>query len=261
MKTFNYRLPVLLVLLILLIWQAAIPVAIGQDDPASAVQAVTAKALETRIAAQEHLDEWAVERSNLQARWDAARAQVAYLEQRVALQHERTEALERAGDDLARRLAESQRLEASLEDTLRVILRDLESAVDRDLPFLPAERARRLAHVQRELGDPGITQADKLRRVFEAVLIEARYGGALEVYQDNIVVDGEQLTCDLLMIGRLALFWLTPDQERGGVWDPAAAAFRAVSGKPLESIRRAMEMATRRRPAGVLALPLGSVEP
>jgi len=248
-------------LLVLLVCQVAIPAAIGQDDPARAVEAVAAEALATRVTTQEHLDGWAAERADLQTRWDAARAQVAYLQERVALQRERTEALERSGDDLARRLTESQRLASCIEDTLRVILRDLARVVAHDLPFLPTERARRLDRVRRELDDPGITQADKLRRVFEAVQIEASYGGALEVYQDGIVVDGEPLTCDLLMIGRLALFWLTPDQRRGGVWDPATAAYRTVSGKSLESIRLAMEMATRRRLAGVLDLPLGSVEP
>jgi hypothetical protein len=236
----------------------------AQDDPAAraeqAEQAAT-EAVQTRAAAQQDLDRWAAERAELQARWDAAAAQVEYLEQRATLERERVAALEAAGQELARRLEESRRLEASLEDTLLVILDDLEDLVAHDLPFLPEERAARLDRVRGALSDPGATPADKLRRTLEAVLIEARYGGTLEVSQDRIRVGGEELTCDLLMVGRLGLFWLTPDRARGGAWDPAQQAFTEQDGEALDSIRRAVDMATRRRPAGVLPLPLGTVEP
>ena len=46
------------------------------------------------------------------------------------------------------------------------------------------------AHQSPAVGDPAADSADKLRRTLEAVLIEARYGGALELYQDRITVAG-----------------------------------------------------------------------
>jgi len=231
------------------------------QDPARETEQAAGEALDARRDSQEQLDGWATERAALKLRWQAAEAQVAYLEERAALERERLAALEAAGDELARRLEESQRLESSLEDTLLVILRDLETAVTDDLPFLPEERDRRLVSVRRELSDPAADSADKLRRVLEAVLVEARYGGALEVYQDRITVAGEELTCDLLYVGRLGLFWLTPDMTRGGSWDTAGNAFVELDGSDLDAIRHASEMATRRRAPGVLALPLGTVAP
>jgi hypothetical protein len=231
------------------------------QDPAEETAATAGEALDTRLDSQEQLDDWAAERAELRRRWETAQAQVAYLEERVALERQRLTALEAAGDELARRLEESQRLESSLEDTLLVILQRLDEAVAADLPFLPDERTNRLATVRRELGDPGADSADKLRRVLEVVLIEAQYGGALEVYQDRITVAGEDLTCDLLYVGRLGLFWLTPDMTRGGTWDPAAGVYTELTGRELDAVRRAVEMATRRRAAGVLALPLGKVAP
>jgi hypothetical protein len=247
---------------------AAAPIAIraqsqdkAGDSAAARLAAAANEVLETERATQERLDDWAAERTALQARWDAAQAQVRYLEERTALQRGRVEALEAAGRELARRLEESQRLETSLEDTLLAILGRLEEAVERDLPFLEQERARRMTTVRRELGDPAASAADKLRRVLEAVLIEARYGGAFEIYQERIAVGAEELTSDLLYVGRLGLFWLTPDAARGGMWDPAAAAFIELQGRELDAVRRAVEMASRRRPAGVQALPLGRVAP
>jgi len=241
--------------------------AVAQDtarqtqDPASETVQTAGEALDTRRQSQQQLDNWAAEREQLQQRWRAAEAQVQYLEERTALERDRLAALQAAGDELARRLEESQRLESSLEDTLLVILRDLDTAVAADLPFLPEERARRLRSVRAELSDPAADSADKLRRVLEAVLIEARYGGALEVYQDRIDVAGEEVTADLLYVGRLALYWLTPDRTRGGAWDTVDQAFVPLEGDDLDAVRRAAEMATRRRAPGVLALPLGEVAP
>jgi hypothetical protein len=231
----------------------------GAQDAADELSAAAESSQATRRATQEELDDWAAERAALKQRWDVARAQVDYLEERVALERERLLSLEAAGDELERRLAESRRLESSLEDTLLGVLGRLDRAVARDLPFLPEERAVRLATVRRELGDAAATPADKLRRVLEALLIETRYGGALELNQDRITVDGAEFTCDLLHVGRLGLYWLTPDEKRGGMWDPAAARFVELTGDELESVRRAVQMAARRRAVGVQTLPLGRV--
>lgn len=229
------------------------------QDPAQEITREAGQSQDTRRATQQELDDWAGERASLEARWENAQAQVAYLEERAQLERDRLAALTAAGDELARRLEESRRLEASLEDTLLSILGHLDTAVAGDLPFLAEERHTRLRTVRRELGDPAATPADKLRRVLEALLIETRYGGAMEVYQERITVAGEELTCDLLYVGRLGLFWLTPDEVRGGAWNPATAGFGELDGDELESVRHAVQMAQRRRPVGVQNLPLGRV--
>ena len=76
------------------------------------------------------------------------------------MERQRAEQIEAAADELARRLEESRRLEASLEDTLLVILRRLDAAVAVDLPFLPAERAERLASVLERIDE---TRAEAVR--------------------------------------------------------------------------------------------------
>jgi hypothetical protein len=237
-------------------------VALAQaPDTAETVAQAAREAQDIRRDTQRRQDDWAAEQAALLDRLETARRQVTYLEDRVALERDRAEALEASADELARRLDESVRLEASLEDTLLAILRRLDHAVAADLPFLPDERANRLRTVRAELGDPAADAAEKLRRVLEAVLIEARYGGAVELDQGRIDVAGEELTCDLLHVGRLALFWLTPDRARGGAWDPVSCAYVEHDGDALDAVRRAADMATRRRTPGVLALPVGRVAP
>jgi len=247
--------------IVLVLALGAVALGARGQDPARRIQETAGEALATRQRTQDQLDRWATERADLEARWRTAAGQVAYLEERVRVARERTATVEAAAAELDRRLAEVARLEASLDDSLLAILGRLETAVAADLPFLPQERRDRLAAVRHELGDPAAPAAEKLRRLLEALLIEAGYGGALEVVQDRIAVDGETLTCDLLQVGRLGLFWLTPDGSRGGGWDSARGAFVELEGRALDAVRRAAEVAGRRRPAGVLALPLGRVAP
>ena len=106
---------------------------------------------------------------------------------------------------------------------------------------------------------PDVTSAEKLRRLLESLLVEAGYGSSVEVTEERIEVDGEELYVDLLRIGRLSLFWMTPDGERVGEYERGAAAWKELDSRHKRSVTAAMEMATRMRPVELLALPLGRI--
>ena len=125
----------------------------------------------------------------------------------------------------------------------------------------PEERAARLASLRLELARPDVSGAEKLRRLLEALQIEAGYGSTAEVYQERIVVAGDSLHVDLLRVGRLSLFWRTPDGRRVGEYDRVAAEWTELPGKYKRSIARAMEMTTRRRAFDLIALPIGRISP
>ena len=95
----------------------------------------------------------------------------------------------------------------------------------------------------------------------EALQIEAQYGGTVEVYQDRITVAGESVHTDILRLGRLSLFWMTPDGRRAGQYDEAADQWVELPGKYRRSIQRTMEMTTRMRPTAIVELPIGRVAP
>jgi len=210
---------------------------------------------------QQQLDEWAGTREELELRYRTAKANVAYLRERLARQQDKAAALDDAVAELNRRLDESGRLNAVIEDTLSVVLGRLERAVARDLPFLPEERGARLAGLRRELAEPDVGAAEKLRRLLEALMIEAQYGETVEVTPRTVTISGEEIHADVLRIGRLALFWRSPDGKRVGTWDPVAGQWTELGGGDSRTIGRAMEMATRMRPVELIALPLGSITP
>jgi hypothetical protein len=219
----------------------------------------TEQAIDTRQGTQQRQDEWSDEKSDLVRRFRSATASVQWLRGRKAEETAQAQALDDRVAELERRLDEADRLEGSMQDTLMVIFHRLEESVAAGLPFLPEERSLRLASVQDELVRPDVTSAEKLRRLLEALQVEAGYASNVEVYQDMIEIDGEQIHVDVLRIGRVALFWRTPDGDRVGNFDPAAGRWTELPGSAKRRIVLAMEMAIKMRPMELIDLPLGRI--
>ena len=225
------------------------------------LQETVQESVSTRQDTQGRLDGWAEEKADLTNRFRAARANVEWLRGRRSDELEKVTALEGRVAEMGRRLIEAQRLENSIQDSLMVILVTLEESVRGGLPFLPEERDLRLESVRRDLVQPDVPSAEKLRRLLEALQVEAGYASTVEVYQDRIQIDGQDLHADILRLGRLSLFWRTPDGDRMGLYDRAADSWVELSGRHDRAIARAMEMATRMRPMELIDLPLGRIEP
>ncbi|HPF69231.1 MAG TPA: DUF3450 domain-containing protein [Candidatus Krumholzibacteria bacterium] len=209
---------------------------------------------------QQQLDTWAGDREALEVRYRTAQANIAYLQERVAREEDKARALDDAIAELDRRLDESARLKTVVGDTMAAVLGRLETAVARDLPFLPRERSERLAGLRRLLAEPTAGEAEKLRRLLEALIIEASYGESVEVAPQAVVLGNEEIHVDVLRVGRVAMFWRSPDGRRVGAWDPGAGAWTELPKGESRTIGRAMEMATRMRPVELIALPLGRID-
>ncbi len=251
------RMTFLATLLLLLL---AVAPATAQTDAKDAAEVVD-DTVDIQQQTQQRQEDWAAERSDLLVRYREAKANVQYLTERVALESEKSAALDERIAELRRRLAESQRLAASVQDTMNAVLVRLEDWFARDLPFLPAERATRLASLREELVRPDVASAEKLRRLLEALQVEAGYGATVEVYQDQIELMGEDLFVDVLRLGRLSLFWRTSDGKRVGEYDRGSGCWVELPGKHNRSIMLAMEMASRMRPVELINLPLGRIAP
>lgn len=232
----------------------------AQNEADQALQD-TREAITTRQQTQQDKDGWSDEQAALVARFRAAQASVTWLTDRKSEEEARTAAVEDRVAELERRLDEADRLTGSMQDTLLVIFDRLEESLAQSLPFLPEERRLRLESLSGELVRPDVAAGEKLRRLLEALQVEAGYGATVEVYQDGITVDGEELHVDVLRLGRVALFWRTSDGDRVGTFDPATGVWTELPGSARRNIALAMEMATRMRPVEIIGLPLGRIAP
>ena len=137
----------------------------------------------------------------------------------------------------------------------------LEAWVEKDLPFLPEERAGRLRLLREGLARTDISGAEKLRQLLEALLVECEYGDTVEVYEQRIEVEGEPIFAIVFRLGRLSIFWQTPDRARVGEYDRVTNRWVELPGRYARSISAALEMAEKRRPIELLRLPVGRISP
>lgn len=242
---------------------SAVGIGLAQSDQPEAreVAETVDGTVEIQKQTQQQQEDWADERAELLSRYNEATASVQYLTDRVALASDRSAALDARIAELRRRLEESGRLAESVQDTMNSVLNRLEEWIARDLPFLPVERMDRLGSLREEIARPDVASAEKLRRLLEALQVEAGYGSTIEVYQDQIDLGGEPLFVDILRLGRMSLFWRTSDGQRVGEFDHGTKQWVELPGKYDRNIMLAMEMATRIRPVELIDLPLGRIAP
>jgi hypothetical protein len=220
-----------------------------------------AKTVETHQQTQQKQQAWAEEKSDLGARYRSAKAQVDYLEKKKAFEEKEVAELDEGITELQRRMVESVRLNDSLQDSLNAVVNQLENWVRRDVPFLMEERNARIASVREAIARPDVAPAEKLRRVLEALQVEANYGNVAEVSQEKIRVGEEEIFADVIRVGRVSVFWRSPDGKRVGEYDRATGSWVELESRHTHSINELREMVLRLRSTKVVSLPLGRIQP
>ena len=207
---------------------------------------------DTRLTAEA----WNTEREDLLARVRELKSEARWLDFQVEKHQGYVRQREEEVAGLERDVEQAERLRRFLEPFLEETVDRLETFVQGDLPFLEGERKQRLASLREAMDDyrPGL--GEKLRRVLEALVVEARYGINPEKSTETIELDGEPTQVELLRLGRVALYYLSFDGSRGGVMDPATRQWISLSRDDTESLSLAMEMADRRRVMELVDLPL-----
>lgn len=229
--------------------------ATGPDSLATTV----GRTVETARQTQGRLDDWSKDRKDLELRYRNAKANLAYLQERLDRETARSNALDHDVNELQRSLDESVRLKAGIADTMRVVLDRLEASVAADLPFLPEERQARLANLHKLMARDDAEAAEKLRILLEALLVEAQYGSSVEVTPAEVVVAGQTIHADVLRIGRLAIYWRSPDGKRAGTWDPTRREWTELPTSSNRVIAHAIEIAAKRRANELVSLPIGRI--
>lgn len=212
--------------------------------------------------------------AELQSRIDAADDETRELLRELSRVEAETRRLEARSDALAPRLERRgerlDRREAAL-DTLaetREALPQLEQAlvsrlrtwVERDLPFLKAERLARTEGLEAGLDDPDASAAERLDRILAAWRTELDYGRELDAWR-GILNEGKdegdaRREVDFLRLGRVGLYYLTPDGREGGVWRADAERWEALDEAGRVELRHGLRIARDQRAPELLTLPI-----
>lgn len=205
---------------------------------------------------QEQRDQWEQERSDLVLLYEQLEQEYGTL----VLENRDLTAAEQG--QKARNLALIQQKQASLRiqkelfPFVQAVHDRLSSLVAADTPFLKEERTQRMTSLEKEIKDPGVSVAEKYRRVMEALFVEAEYGSTIEVYQEKVMMGGKATTGNIFRLGRVSLFFLSLDQQSCARFNVAQSAWQPLADAYLPAIRSAVEIGTKRKPVELLSLPI-----
>ncbi|MGB5325974.1 MAG: DUF3450 domain-containing protein [Pseudomonadales bacterium] len=133
----------------------------------------------------------------------------------------------------------------------------LEQFVAIDLPFLRAERTRRIDNLRLLLDRSDVTVAEKTRRVFEAYQIENDYGRTIESYKDKLLLGDASFDADFLRIGRVGLMYRTAGNGDVGYWDVHEGSWKALPKSPYKRyIDKGLKVAKQEVAPELISIPV-----
>lgn len=150
-------------------------------------------------------------------------------------------------------------IERQITPLMLKMITSLEQFVALDVPFLPKERAKRIASLKELMDRADVASSEKFRRVLEAYQIEVDYGRTIESYTGLIDVDGQEREVDFLRIGRLDLIYLTKDGKKAGIWNTEASNFERLPDSNISQINKAIRIAKKQLAPDMLTLPVKAV--
>jgi hypothetical protein len=136
------------------------------------------------------------------------------------------------------------------------MLDSLASFVDLDVPFLLAERQRRVATLRSMMDRADVTNAEKFRRLLEAYQIENDYGRTIESYKGELKSEESTRTVQFLRVGRSVLVYQTLDSLNSGVWDPTQKAWKTLPGEYRAAVSKGIRLARKQAPPDLIRLPV-----
>ncbi len=160
--------------------------------------------------------------------------------------------------DLEEKKAESEKFKVELEPYLYEVVAKLKDFIHSDLPFFQNEREDRISFLEDTLADYELSVSEKLRRVLQAIIVEAQYGRTCDVTDELITLSNgeEPVYVRQVRIGRVGLFYITPDSKNCGFYDLNSRAWKHVPDYTKRNVLMAADIIEGKKRAKWIDLPL-----
>ncbi len=136
------------------------------------------------------------------------------------------------------------------------MLDTLEKFIQLDVPFLPRERAKRIADLMDLMDRADVTISEKYRRITEAYQVEMEYGRTIETYTGDLQKEGKTRSVAFLRIGRVALMYQTLDKKETAVWDQDKQQWQLLSEEYRKPVSEGLKIALKQAPPNLIKLPV-----
>lgn len=138
---------------------------------------------------------------------------------------------------------------------LREMVTTLEQFIKLDLPFKKTQRLVAVDKLNQLLSSSSISISEKYRRVMEMYQAENDYNYDLEVYRDTVTLNEENLSVQVLRVGRSNLYLQTMDSSISAMWDKESKVWKVLDDRHQLNIRKAMRVASKKTAPELLNLP------
>jgi hypothetical protein len=163
-------------------------------------------------------------------------------------------------DGLNSAIDEVSVIERQITPFMLKMIEGLAQFVELDVPFLPEERANRIASLQSMMDRADVAPSEKFRRMMEAYQVEVDYGRTIEAYTGIQVVDGQERDVEFLRIGRTALMYQTRDASFQGIWNKQTRQWEALPSSYRSQITKGLRMAKKQLAPDLLMMPVSVTE-
>lgn len=173
----------------------------------------------------------------------------AALSARLVSEAQHQQRLERALDNL-------DDTRAALPEIEQLMREQLTAWIEADLPFLTDERLARVVVVE---SDESVSadSASRIAGLLEAWRAELAYGREIDSWRGRLALDeANPRDVEFLRLGRIGLYYLTPDDLEGGVWDVESRQWLALDETARREVRNGLRIADEQRAPELLRLPL-----
>lgn len=158
--------------------------------------------------------------------------------------------------DLNAAIDEVSVVERQITPLMMRMIDGLEQFVALDVPFLPEERANRVADLRAMMDRADVAASEKFRRVMEAYQVEMDYGRTMEAYSGIHSINGQERDVEFLRLGRTALIYQTRDASMQGVWNKQTRQWEELDSSYRTQITKGLRMAKKQLAPDLLLLPV-----
>lgn len=158
--------------------------------------------------------------------------------------------------DLNSAIDEVSVVERQITPLMMRMIDGLEQFVELDVPFLPEERANRVADLRAMMDRADVAASEKFRRVMEAYQVEMDYGRTMEAYSGIHSINGQERDVEFLRLGRTALIYQTRDASMQGVWNKQTRQWEELDSGYRTQITKGLRMAKKQLAPDLLMLPV-----
>ncbi|OZB04256.1 MAG: hypothetical protein B7X54_08275 [Idiomarina sp. 34-48-12] len=159
-------------------------------------------------------------------------------------------------DELNSSIDEVSVVERQITPLMLRMIDSLAKFVELDVPFLPEERAERVASLRDLMDRADVDVSEKFRRVMEAFQIEADYGRNIEAYNGEMTVAGQSQDVEFLRMGRTVLLYKTRDGSTMGVWNQQQREWQPLDSSYASNVQEAIRVARKQLAPDLLMLPV-----